>query len=191
VIRRAIKRYPPPRFVLAASAERSAGGPIHPPSMPSRGGESDAAPLHISPQRFLDHLTNLAEKIFENPRAHSFWLAGQIRADHAIVFSWCPLNACDRFLMSASHPNILIAKPLPRAPGVGHGVLKHVGSWHFSDLPPCPLARRSWSMSGHKADIAESTFMTRNGLRQTPLPCGLFMRLRQAATPGPSSARNA
>lgn len=35
-----------------------------------------------------------------------------------------PLNACDRFLMSASHPNMLIAKPLPRTPGIGHSVLK-------------------------------------------------------------------
>jgi protocatechuate 3,4-dioxygenase beta subunit len=41
-----------------------------------------------------------------------------------MYFPGDPLNACDRFLMSASHPNMLIAKPRPRAPGVGHDVLK-------------------------------------------------------------------
>jgi hypothetical protein len=31
---------------------------------------------------------------------------------------------------------------------------------HEGDVRPCPLFRRSWSMSGHTTDIAESTLMT-------------------------------
>ena len=41
-----------------------------------------------------------------------------------MYFPGDPLNARDRFLISANHPSMLIAKPLPRAPGITLDVLQ-------------------------------------------------------------------
>jgi len=38
--------------------------------------------------------------------------------------------------------------------------MRYVACWHEREVFPCPLWRRSWSISGRNADTAESTRMT-------------------------------
>src|SRR5215510_12583357 len=82
------------------------------------------------------------------------------------------VRCCCRSIVLCIVENDRSRLPSDREKFCSRSSFSHVGLGPFADRDRCPLFRRYWWQSGHAAEIAETTLLTRSShglLRSSPL----------------------